>query len=197
MMKRQMLPRLFVLLPILLLLEACSSSGKLEVKRAKTKSIPPGKSVTLVIRSEPGKEKPQAAPSARRPGQDSEPAEAQEEKKVNSVRMIQRLRSELFGRLVSEAVFKYVLHPQEKGDYLMEVRVLETEEVSQGARILLGVFAGSNKLQCAVRVVDQANGRLVTEFNVEGESAAHPLSSENGLEDAVREVVSNIIVALR
>ena len=32
---------------------------------------------------------------------------------------------------------------------------------------------------------------------LEGESATHPMSSESGLEDAVREAVTNMIVALR
>ena len=52
-MECKMVRKLGVLLPILLLLVACSSSGKLEMKRAKSESIPPGKTVTLIIKSEP------------------------------------------------------------------------------------------------------------------------------------------------
>ena len=198
-MKIQIAPSLVALGLILLIVAACSSSGKLEMKQAKSRSIPPGKTVTLVIESEPVNAS-RANPSNTQREDNPDGGESQEENKENkenSVRMIQRLRTELFGRLVSEAVFKHVLHPQEKGDYLMVVQVLDTEEVSQGARIFFGVLAGSNKLRCSIRLVDQATNRLITEFNVEGESASHPLSSENGLDDAVREVVSKAIIALR
>jgi hypothetical protein len=77
-------------------LAACSSSGKLELKYAKSAAIPSGKSVSLTVKS------------------------YQQE---DSYRMTEKLRSELFGRLVSEAIFKQVLHPKEKGDYAMEVQV--------------------------------------------------------------------------
>ena len=193
-MKRNIVPKIVFLLPILLSLVACSSSGKLEMKQAKSRSIPPGKSVSLFIKSEPIERK---ETNLRKEEDAQEEQKSEPVKRENSVRMIQRLRSELFGRLVSEAIFKRVLHPQEKGDYVMEVRVLDTEEVSQGARIFFGVLAGSNRMRCGVRLVDHATGRVVTDFNVEGASASHPLSSENGLDDAIREVVSNIIIALR
>jgi len=155
---------------LVLLLGACSSSGKLALDQAKSGSIPPGKTVSLIVESD---------------------------KDDNSVAMIQRLRGEMFGRLVSEAVFKHVLHPQETGDYTMKVQVLDTNEVSQGARIFFGVLAGANKLRCSVQLVEQRTGNLVTSFQVEGESAAHPFSTENGKDDAIREVVTKIIVALQ
>ena len=169
-MRFQLAAKFGGLLPVLLILAACSSSGKLELLQSKSASIPPGKTVSLIVKSD---------------------------KDEDSLRMVQRLRGELFGRLVSEAIFKQVLHPREKGDYAMEVQVLKAEVVSQGARIFFGVLAGANKLRCSVKLVDQVTGRVVTSFNVEGESASHPFSTENGLDDAVREVVTNMIVALR
>ena len=169
-MRFQLAAKFGGLLPVLLILAACSSSGKLELLQLKSASIPPGKTVSLIVKSD----------------QDED-----------SLRMVQRLRGELFGRLVSEAIFKQVLHPREKGDYAMEVQVLKAEVVSQGARIFFGVFAGANKLRCSVKLVEQATGRVVTSFNAEGESASHPFSTESGLEDAVREVVTNMIAALR
>ncbi len=162
--------RLTLVLPIILVVAACSSSGKLNVSKQKSESIPPNRTVSLIVKSDTT---------------------------GGSQEMVQRLRSELFGRLVSEAVFKHVLHPQDKGDYLTEVHVLNAEKVSQGARILFGVLAGANKLRSTVKLSDTATGRVVTSFDVEGESASHPLSSENGMEDAIREVVSKMIVALQ
>jgi hypothetical protein len=38
---------------------------------------------------------------------------------------------------------------------------------------------------------------VVTAFDVVGESASHPLSTESGLDDAVREAVSEIMLALQ
>ena len=58
-------------------------------------------------------------------------------------------------------------------------------------------FAGSNRLKCNVTLIDQATGQTRTAFQVEGVSASHPMSSESGLDDAVREAVSNMIIALR
>ncbi len=169
-MRSKTAARFGALLPIVLILAACSSSGKLELIQPKSGSIPSGSTVSLTIKTD---------------------------QKENSLQMVQRLRSELFGRLVSEAIFEQVLHPRQKGDYALEVTVLKAESVSQGARIMLGVLAGSNKLRCSVRLVEQSTGRVATDFNVEGVSASHPLSSENGLDDAVREAVSNMIVALQ
>lgn len=169
-MKFRMFARLIVLLPIVLFVAACSSSGKLAYDKPKQAPIDAGKNASLIVTS------------------------TQSE---NSVEMVQRLRSALFGRLVSEAIFKHVLHPKDKGDYSLKIEVLKADSVSQGARIFFGVLAGSNKLICSVQLLEQATVRLVTKFQVEGESASHPLSSENGKDDAIREVVSKIIVALQ
>ena len=48
-----------------------------------------------------------------------------------------------------------------------------------------------------MKIFETATGNLHSNFVVTGESASHPMSSESGLENAVREVVSNIINALR
>ena len=58
-------------------------------------------------------------------------------------------------------------------------------------------MAGPNTLSLAVHVQDLKTNRLVTEFDVTGTSAAHPFSSEAGLDDAVREAVDRIAQALR
>jgi hypothetical protein len=58
-------------------------------------------------------------------------------------------------------------------------------------------MAGSNSLNAAVTLYDQATNTVVTAFDVVGESASHPLSTESGLDDAVREAVSEIMLALQ
>jgi Domain of unknown function (DUF4410) len=161
--------RKVMILGVMLMLAACSSSGSIEMKQPKTAAIPAGKVVALNV----------TAPA------DEDSADA-----------LHLIRNELFGRLVAEGVFKEVVAAEEPADYRMDVVLSNVDEVSQGARIFFGVLAGSNELKAAVTVIDAATAQPVTSFNVGGESASHPMSSENGLEDAVREAVTRIIGAL-
>lgn len=161
--------RMLVVFGMMLMLAACSSSGSIEMKQAKAAAIPAGRTVALNV----------TAPA------DEDSADA-----------LHLMRNELFGRLVAEGVFKEVVAAGEPADYRMDVVLSNVDEVSQGARIFFGVLAGSNELKAAVTVIDAATAEPVTSFNVGGESASHPMSSENGLEDAVREAVTKIIGAL-
>jgi hypothetical protein len=111
--------------------------------------------------------------------------------------VVTRLRERLFGRLVSEGIFQAVVHPPTPADYRMEVKLRGAREVSTGARIMLGAMIGPNTTAVAVAVWEQATNQPVTTFEATGTSAAHPMSSAAGLDDAVREVVAKIIEALR
>jgi hypothetical protein len=153
----------------LMLLTACNSSGTLAVSTPKAEPLPSGKVVALNVTSAEDEDSQDAAG---------------------------RLRNDLFGRLVTEGVFKQVVQPGEPADYRMTVALSGVEEVSQASRILFGVFAGSNELKAAVTLVNGA-GAVVEKFTVTGESASHPLSSENGIEDAVREAATKTVQALR
>jgi hypothetical protein len=90
-----------------------------------------------------------------------------------------------------------VVHVPEPADYRMDVKIRGAREVSTGARIMLGVMIGPNNTTVAVTVRHQATNQLITAFEVTGTSAAHPMSSEAGLDDAVREAVVKIIEGLR
>lgn len=158
---------------VLALVAGCQSSGTLDISQARSSAIPPGKVVAVNVR-----------PAVENPDEDTTEA-------------ARRVRGQLYGRLVSEGVFRQVVRPSERADYQMEVKVQDAREVSTAARIFLGVFAGSNNLALSVLVNDQRTDQLVTAFNVTGDSAAHPFSSEASLDDAVREAVTNIITALR
>ncbi|MGH6929913.1 MAG: DUF4410 domain-containing protein [Dongiaceae bacterium] len=155
---------------LLLLTAACSSSGGLAMKSPKAAAIPPGRSVALNVTSAADEDSRDAA---------------------------HRMRVELFGRLVAEGVFRQVVAAGEAADYRMDVALGGVEEVSQGARIFFGVMAGSNELTAAVTLQDATTNAVVTSFDVSGESASHPLSSENGMDDAIREAASNIVRALQ
>lgn len=175
-MKR--VPRIFGLLCLLVWMNACSSSGSIQMLKHKTASIPPGSTVSLSVTA-------------------ALPDDADDDAHEDASEVIHRLKSQLFGRLVSEAVFKQVLQPGEQADYRMDVKLLSAEEVSQGARIFFGVLAGSNNLTASVSLNDQAIDSLITAFEVGGESASHPMSSKNDIDDAIREAVDEIILALR
>ena len=157
-------------LVLVLFVSACNSSGTLAMKTPKTQAIPAGKVVALSV----------SAPA------DDDSQDAAE-----------RMRNTLFGRLVAEGVFKQVVQPGQPADYRMTVALSGVEEVSQAARILLGVLAGSNELKADVALVDATTGATVEAFQVTGESASHPLSSENGIEDAVREAATKTVLALK
>ena len=128
-------------------LSACSSSGSIQVMQPKTAAIPPGSTVSLSVTT-------------------ALPEDADKDAREDASEVSHRLKSQLFGRLMSEAVFKQVLQPGERADYRMDVRVLNAEEVSQGARIFFGVLAGSNKLTILVSLYDQPAGALITSIEV-------------------------------
>ncbi|MHA1528570.1 MAG: DUF4410 domain-containing protein [Alphaproteobacteria bacterium] len=175
-MKR--VPKFLALLCLASWMSACSSTGSVQMVTQKSATIPPGSTVSLSVTA-------------------TLPSDADADAREDSTQVLHRLKSHLFGRLVSEAVFKQVLQPGEQADYRMDVTLRSAEEVSQGARIFFGVLAGANNLAASVALYDQPNDVLITSFDVAGESASHPMSSESDIDDAIREAVDEIILALR
>lgn len=153
-----------------LFVAACSSSGTLQRMQSSDVPIRANSVAALEVTS----------------ASDSDSLEAAEE-----------LRSRLFGSLVSQGLFEQVVPPSKPADYELTIALSGVSEVSQGARIFFGALAGSNKLSANVKLQDATDQSVVRSFVVGGESAAHPLSSENGMSDAIREASSRIIQALR
>ena len=85
---------------LMLVLAACSSTGTIMMQQAKNAPIPPGKTVSLSV--EP-----------------VIPDKASNDQIAEFREVGQRVKAALFGRLVSEGVFKQVLQPAEVGDYRM------------------------------------------------------------------------------
>lgn len=156
---------------ILFVLAGCSSSGNIETFQKKSAEIQPNSVVSLHVETITANS--------------------------SSSRVVEMLSDTLHGRLVSRNVFSSVVRPSQFADYSLDVKLHDSNEVSQGARIILGVFAGSNSLSADVTLRDLRTRQVVSSFRVSGESAAHPLSSENGMEDAVREATSKIVEELR
>jgi hypothetical protein len=154
-------------------ISACSSSGKINIEQAKSEIIVKGKTVSLLVEPEV------------------------ENVKAVHQEVASRIRERLFGKLVADGLFKAVVHAPEPADYRMDVKVKGAREVSTGARIWLGVMAGSNNLTLAVKVFEFKSNREITAYQVQGSSASHPLSSEAGLDDAIREAVDKIVEGLK
>ena len=154
------------------LVSACSSAGTLTVTQPKTQGIPPGQTVSLAVAVDV-----------------AEPLPVHQE-------VATRVRERLFGRLVSDGIFRAVVLPPEPADYHMDVKIRGAREVSTGARIMLGAMIGPNTTAVAVAVRRQTTNQTVTAFEARGTSAAHPMSSEAGLDDAVREAVAKTIEGL-
>lgn len=156
------------------LLMACSSSGSLTLKQPMTQKINAGKTVALNMAIAPGFE---------------------QEDDYQVVKS--RGRERLMGKLMSEGIFKSVLLVPEPADYTMDVTVIGARSVSNAARIWFGIMAGHNAAEFEVKLFESNGNRLVTNYNAEGTSAIHPMSSEASLDDAVREAVTNVIIGLK
>ena len=109
---------------------------------------------------------------------------------------LRRLHGQLFDRLVSEGVSARVVQAGQTARYDFRLCLLTATEVSPGARILFGVLAGANQLAVQVDVFETASRNLVVSFTAKEESASHPLSSENDMNDAIREAVDEVILEL-
>ena len=152
----------------------CSSKGELQVQRGSDTRIDHKAVASLSVEPDERVEKTEAVLEA-----------------------VRRLRGQLFGRLVSEGVFGRVVQEGDASQYNVRARLLTAAQVSQTARILFGVLAGRNELAVQVDVFDAANNALLVSFTAKGKSASHPLSSENDMDDAIREAVDEIIVELK
>ncbi len=157
----------------LFVISSCSSKGELRVQHNLDTHIDHGAVASLSVQPDERVKKSESMQEA-----------------------VRRLHSQLFNRLVSEGVFVRVVQAGEAATYDVQVRLLTASEVSQGARILFGVLAGANELALQVDVFETASRNLVVSFTAKGESASHPLSSENDMDDAIREAVDEVILEL-
>jgi hypothetical protein len=148
----------------------CSSQAKMTMRQPKTTTIPSGHTLALALTSDGDEDSREVA---------------------------QKTRSALYGRLVSEGIFKQVVPADESADYGMDIKLSGVDVVSQGARIFFGVLAGANELTADVTVRDKRDDSAIMAFTVTGSSAAHPMSAENDMDDAIDEVVTKIVDALR
>jgi hypothetical protein len=155
-------------------LGACSSSGQVQVTKAKTDTIRPGASVSLAVNA------------------------AEENGESEDVqRGLQDVRTNLYANLPASGVFSEVVAEGQEADYEMDVNVTNVRLVSGTARAIGGAFAGANVVSGDVVLTDSANGLEVVKFSATGESASHPISSESGFDSAVREFSTQVTQTLQ
>ncbi len=114
-----------------------------------------------------------------------------------SPEIVPDLRSAIVGQLISMGRFRRVVGENEPADLVVKLDIINYQRVTVVDRLLVGVFAGRNRITCNVSVTDGKNGTVIRAFEAAGASAAHPLSSEAGYADALREVAKQTALGLR
>ncbi len=109
---------------------------------------------------------------------------------------IQQLDDRLFRQLVSDGVFKQVLHETEHAKYYVRVRVTKARVVAAIAKFWLGGIAGSDELKVLVEVFEQPSNHPILEFAVHGESVTYAYSLQGHIDAAIMEIVDRIILVL-
>ena len=102
------------------------------------------------------------------------------------------VRSAVLGQLSATGHYSKVVSNAEPTDLIITVSINKYAKVSVGERLLLGALAGRNRVGTDVKITQSANNVLIKEYTAEGDSAAHPLSSESGISDAIREVAKQV-----
>jgi hypothetical protein len=147
------------------LLVACSSGGDLKVLSSGAASgLPAQPSLRLVVNA--------VAP--------------------DSQDVLSDVRAAILGQLEATGRFSRVTVSPEATDLVMTVDIVNYAKVTVGERLLVGVLAGRNRIGTTVKVAQTANNTVIKSYEANGESAAHPLSSESGLSDAVREAAKEV-----
>ncbi|HYM02822.1 MAG TPA: DUF4410 domain-containing protein [Stellaceae bacterium] len=114
----------------------------------------------------------------------------------DSQEIIGDVRSSVVGQLLSSGRFHRISADGEPADVIVTVDIVQYERVSVGERILVGALAGRNRVSARVTVSDGRTGSVIRRFEAQGKSAAHPLSSEAGYTDALREFSRQVLLGL-
>lgn len=146
-------------------LTACSSGGTMKITSSTTPvGLAPNPSVRLVVT-------PQA---------------------TDAEDVLADVKSAVLSQLLATGHYSKVVMDSEPTDLIINININKYAKVSVGERLLVGALAGRNRVGTQVRITQASNNAVIKEFVAEGESAAHPLSSESGIGDAIREVAKQV-----
>lgn len=159
------LSRIIAPLLIAAVLAACSAEGQMTIQSsAPATNLPANPSLKLVVNA--------VAP--------------------DSTDQLLDIRSAVFTQLSATGKYSKVVLDNEPTDLVMQIDITKYAKVTVGERLLVGALAGRNRIGGEITVTQTASGTVIKKFEAEGASAAHPLSSESGLSDAVREMAKQV-----
>ncbi len=158
--------RLFAGLAIAVFLAGCSAEGQLSMQSsAPATNLPPNPSLRLIVNA--------VAP--------------------NSTDQLLDIRAAIFSQLSATGQYGKVVLDNEPTDLVMKVDITKYAKVTVAERLLVGAFAGRNRVGGEVTITQTATNTVLKSYEADGSSAAHPLSSESGLSDAVREMAKQVV----
>ncbi len=108
----------------------------------------------------------------------------------------EELRTALAGHLVGAGLASSIVPPGQPGVLSLDVRVTRMRTVSTTERVLFGTLAGRNTV-VGTNTLHDSSGAVLRSFEVDAESAAHPLSGETTLLDAYRQFATETVSSLR
>ncbi len=103
------------------------------------------------------------------------------------------IRAAILSQLSATGQYSKVVLDNEPTDLVVTIDITKYAKVSVGERLLVGALAGRNRVGGEVTVTQTATNAVIKTFEADGASAAHPLSSESGLSDAVREMAKQVV----
>jgi len=157
--------RAFFVMVFVVTLSACSSSGSLTMTSGgSVQDLPASPTLRLVVNPVVG----------------------------DSDEVLSDVRSAILSQLMATGRYTSVVTAPVPTDLVITVDIVKYSKVSVGERLLVGLLAGKNRVHTDVKITRTSNGALVKSFHAEGNSAAHPLSSESGISDAIREVAKEV-----
>ncbi len=165
----------FALSALAFFLAACSSVGNSVVRQPMKGKVAEGKGVLLKIYS---------ASHAKELDPDFDEVQ-------------KRLRESLYTKLVTSGLFARVVLNGDPADYSLEVKIFKANAVSGTARALVGVLAGRSEAKADVLLRNLSTDEVLADFEVLGESASHPFSTEGSLDDAIRQAADQIIMRIQ
>ena len=111
------------------------------------------------------------------------------------------LEAELAGKikilLEASRVFQSVTHSNQDSKYELFVQILDINKVSMVAKLMLGVFAGSDSVSGMVTLKEVSTNNVIRRFSVEAKGAAHIMSEEHGMSEALSELANQIQTGLQ
>lgn len=105
------------------------------------------------------------------------------------------LKQAIVSQLLNKNVFMAVT-ASNAADYRLKVNILSVSEVAQGARILLGAFAGKAEISAQVDVFDSKAGKSMGDFLARGQSSSGTIfagTPQEAIDQAAAQIADHLL----